>query len=56
MTANEQMTKEVKQHIAYRDWSHKIWLKRPAEYKKIKEQNFYDCKSAKVQNMGRAKN
>ena len=48
------MTNEVNKHIAHRDWSHKVWLKRQAEYQKIKEQNFYDNKSAKIQNMGRS--
>ena len=55
MTASEQMTNEVKKHRAKKDWSHKIWLKRQAEFRKIKERNCYDCTSAKVQNMGRAK-
>ena len=54
MTAAKQMANEVKKHIAHRDWSHKVWLKRQAEYQKIKKQNFYDNKSAKIQNMGRS--
>lgn len=54
MTAGEAMTVEAVTHIARRDYSHKVWLKRQADYQKIKDQDCYGYKSAKVQNMGRA--
>ena len=49
----EVMTASVKHHIAQKKHAHEIWLDRQERQKRIKEQDCYGYKSAKVQNMGR---
>lgn len=54
LTREQVMTDSVITHIAKRKHAHKVWLNRQNEYQKIKEQDCYGYKSAKVQNVGRA--
>ena len=50
----EVMTASVKHHIAQKKHSHEVWLNHQNEYQKIREQDCYGYKSAKVQNVDRA--
>lgn len=54
MTREEIMTASVITHTAKRKYSHDVWKNRQAEYQKMKEQDCYGYKGAKVQNVGRA--
>ena len=54
MTREQQMTASVFTHTAKRKYSHNVWKNRQAEYQKMKEQDCYGYKGAKVQNVGRA--
>ena len=51
MTKEQIMTASVITHTAKRKYSHDVWKNRQAEYRKIKEQDCYGYKSAKVQNV-----
>ena len=50
----EVMTASVKHHIAHKQHAHEVWLDRQERQKRIKEQDCYGYKSAKVQDVGRA--
>lgn len=47
----EVMTVSVKHHIAHKQHAHKVWLDRQERQKRIKEQDCYGYKGAKVQNV-----
>ena len=45
--------REVIEHKARREYSHRIWQKRQSDYQLIRERDCYGYKSAKIPNMER---
>jgi hypothetical protein len=54
LTREQIMKASVHMHAEKKKYVHEVWLNRQAEYQKMKEQDCYGYKGAKVQNVGRA--